>query len=251
MGSAGVRLAKVCLEMGGKNPLVVCDDADLDVAAEAAVLSAFSNAGQRCASGSRIIVFDDVYDDFRERLLRRTNALRVGPTNEDDFGPLISERQLVGILGAVGRAVAAGQARLLCGGHRIEDAEHASGFYLAPTVLEDAAPNAEVSRDELFGPVTCLYRVNGFEEALALANDTHYGLTAAIHTRNLHRSEEFRERCRAGVVSINGPTYGSEPHLPFGGLNESGNGFREAGTEVLDVYSEWKTVYVKHDPGRV
>ncbi len=248
---AGARLAKVCLELGGKNPLVVCDDADLDVAVDAAVRSAFSNAGQRCASGSRIIVFETVYDEFRRRMIERTAALRVGPNDEDDLGPVISERQLTAIVGSIESAVRDDGVTVLCGGGRLDDADHAAGYYVAPTILEDASPEARISRDEVFGPVTCLYRVDDFEAALAMANDTRFGLTAAIHTRSIHRAEVFRTRIRSGVVSINGATYGSEPHMPFGGLNDSGTGWREAGTEALDVYSDWKTVYVQHDPDQV
>jgi acyl-CoA reductase-like NAD-dependent aldehyde dehydrogenase len=248
---AGARLAKVCLELGGKNPFVVCDDADLDAAARAATLSAFSNAGQRCASGSRILVFDRVYDDFRARLLARTAALRVGPHDDDDLGPVINGTHLHNILAMVDRAVRSGQVSLAAGGYRLETAAHADGYYMAPTILEDARPDAEVSQEELFGPVTCLYRVSGFEAALRLANDTSFGLTAAVHTRSIHRAEVFRDRCRAGVISINGPTYGSEPHMPFGGLKNSGNGFREAGTEALDVYSDWKSIYTQHDPSQL
>lgn len=248
--TAGERLAKVCLELGGKNPLVVCDDADLDEAAQAALLSAFSNAGQRCASGSRIIVFDGVYDDFRTRFLERTASLRLGPNDDDDLGPVINERQLTSILGAVERATHTDGVTLAMGGTRLTDPAHVRGYYVAPTVLENVRADAGISRDEVFGPVTCLYRVGDFDEAIRMANDTRFGLTAAIHTASIHRAEVFRERVRSGVVSINGPTYGSEPHLPFGGLKDSGNGFREAGTEVLDVYSDWKTVYVRHDPDK-
>jgi acyl-CoA reductase-like NAD-dependent aldehyde dehydrogenase len=246
--TAGERLAKVCLELGGKNPLVVCDDADLDLAVDAAVLSAFSNAGQRCASGSRLLIFDAVYDDFRARFLERTGLLRLGPNDDDDLGPVINERQLTSILGAVERATQQDGVTVACGGTRLTDDGHARGYYVAPTVLENARPDAGISRDEVFGPVTCLYRVRDFDHAIEMANDTRFGLTAAIHTRSIHRAEVFRERVRSGVVSINGPTYGSEPHMPFGGLRDSGNGFREAGTEALDVYSDWKTVYVRHDP---
>ena len=249
--AAGGRLAKVCLELGGKNPFVVCDDADLEAAVDAAVLSAFSNAGQRCASGSRLVVFDSIYDEFRRLFLDRTAALRLGPGDDDDLGPVISERQMLAILEAVERAVREDGVTRLHGGVRVEDPAHVGGYYVAPTVLENARPDARISRDEVFGPVTCLYRVDGFEDAMRMANDTEFGLTAAIHTGSIHRAEVFRDRCRAGVISINGPTYGSEPHMPFGGLKNSGNGFREAGTEVLDVYSDWKSVYVKHDPGRV
>jgi aldehyde dehydrogenase (NAD+) len=243
---AGERLAKVCLELGGKNPLVVCDDADLDKAAEAAVLSAFSNAGQRCAAGSRLIVFDAVYDEFRSRLVERTSAQRVGPDDEHDFGPAINERQLESMLSAVERAREAG-AIVVTGGERLDR----PGFYLAPTIVEGVDAEDEISRTELFGPVTTLHRVGGFEEALAAANASPYGLTAAIWTRSLDRGHEFAHRVAAGGVQVNGPTYGFEPHVPFGGLKDSGTGWREPGTEALDVYSDWKTVYVTHDPAAV
>jgi aldehyde dehydrogenase (NAD+) len=122
---------------------------------------------------------------------------------------------------------------------------------MQPTVLENVAPDDEISQTELFGPITCLYRVKDFDEAVTLANGTDFGLTGAIHTLNSHRIEEFIVRYRAGLVSINGPTYGAGPHMPFGGVKNSGNGFREPGTEALDVYCEWKTVVVNHDPARV
>lgn len=239
---AGERLAKVCLELGGKNPLVVCDDADLERAADAAVLSAFSNAGQRCAAGSRLIVFDAVYDRFRELLLERTRALRVGPGDDDDLGPVINERQLEAMLAAISRARAAG-ATVLDGGERLDR----PGFFLQPTIVEEPPADADVARKELFGPITTLHRVSGFQEALALANSTSYGLTAAIWTRSIHRGQEFVRGVVAGGVQVNGPTYGFEPHVPFGGERDSGTGWREPGTEALDVYSDWKTVYVTHD----
>ncbi len=245
---AGERLAKVSLELGGKNPLVVCDDADLENAVKWALLSAFSNAGQRCASGSRLIVFDAVYNEFRDRLVERTQALRVGPGDDDDFGPVINERQLNNMLGAVERARASG-ARILTGGHRLTDPDHAHGFYLAPTLVEAAAPEAEISVTELFGPIACLYRARDFAEALRLANDSPYGLTASIHTRNVNRALEFCHQVQAGVAVVNAGTYGSEPHMPFGGVKQSGNGSREPGTEALDVYSNLKDIYLVVDPG--
>ena len=243
---AGERLAKVCLELGGKNPLVVCDDANLERSAEAAALSAFSNAGQRCAAGSRLIVFDTVYDRFRELLVERAQAQKVGPDDEHDFGPVINERQLEHMLVAVERAKAAG-ATVVTGGERLDR----PGFYLAPTVVEGAATDSEISCTELFGPITTLHRVEGFEEALAVANASPYGLTAAVWTASIHRGQEFVRRIVAGGVQVNGPTYGFEPHVPFGGQRDSGTGWREPGTEALDVYSDWKTVYVTHDPASV
>jgi alpha-ketoglutaric semialdehyde dehydrogenase len=247
---AGERLAKVCLELGGKNPFVVCDDADLDRAAEAAALSAYSNAGQRCASGSRLIVFDAVYDDFVSRLVERTTAQRVGPGDEHDFGPVINERQLEAMLAAVERARGAG-ARVLAGGERLSGDGRERGFYMAPTLIEGAPLDSEIACTELFGPIATLHRVRDFEEALAAANASPYGLTAAIWTASVHRGQEFVARIQSGVASVNGPTYGSEPHMPFGGVRDSGTGWREAGTEAIDVYSDLKTVYVNHDPSRV
>ncbi len=222
--TAARRLAKVCLELGGKNALVVCDDADLAGAVKWALASAFSNAGQRCAAASRIVVFDSVYDEFRQRFLAEAA--------ECDPGPVISEE-------AARRLVAAGAKRL-----------DRPGFWIAPTVLEGVMPDADISCEELFGPVTILYRVAGFDEAVELVNDSPYGLTAAIHTQSLHRAMTFAERAQAGVVVVNGGTHGSEPHMGFGGVKQSGTGWREAGVEALDVYSEWKYVNLIADPAK-
>jgi aldehyde dehydrogenase (NAD+) len=241
-------LAKVCLELGGKNPLVVCDDADLPLAVEHAVASAFIDAGQRCAAGSRLIVFDAVYDAFRDALVARAKKVKVGSGADDDCGPVVTRASLDRLLKSVDAAVSRG-ARVLTGGHPV--ASLAPGYYMEPTILDQVSHDDEISQQELFGPVTCLYRVAGFDEALRLANATAFGLTGAIHTSNAHRIEQFISRYRAGLVSINGPTYGAGPHMPFGGVKNSGNGFREPGTESLDVYCEWKTIVVNHDPQRV
>lgn len=244
---AGQRLAKVSLELGGKNALVVCDDADLENAAKWVLLSAFSNAGQRCAAGSRIIIFEAVYDQFCAMLVDRTRKLRVGPADTDDLGPVINEEQLACMLSNVELARQKG-AVILTGGHRLTDPEHGGGFYMAPTLIENVGPHDEISTAELFGPITCLYRARDFTEALALANDSPYGLTACIHTRSLHRAIQFTEKVQTGVAVVNAGTYGSEPHMPFGGSKQSGNGSREPGTEALDVYSDLKDVYISIDP---
>jgi aldehyde dehydrogenase (NAD+) len=248
--TAGRRLAKICLELGGKNPLIVCDDADLKNAVTWTVGSAFSNAGQRCASGSRIIVFDAVYERFTAMLVEATAALKVGTADTDDYGPVINEDQMRGMLASVERAVAAG-ASVLTGGKRLAGAPYGDGFFVAPTILERVGPRDEISRSELFGPITCLYRVRDFEEAMALANDSPFGLTASIHTQNINRAMTFLNRIQSGVAVVNGGTYGSEPHMPFGGLRQSGNGWREAGTQALDVYSDLKTIYINHNPNNV
>jgi aldehyde dehydrogenase (NAD+) len=233
--TAGRRLAKVCLELGGKNALVVCDDADLDAAVQWALASAFSNAGQRCASASRLVVFDRVYDAFRDRLLAGVREL--------DPQPVISRESMERISAAVERSVDDG-AHLLVGGERLDR----PGWFFAPTVVEEAAADAEISREELFGPVTILYRVRDLEEAIELVNASAYGLTAAIHTASVHRAMCFAERVQAGVVVVNAGTHGSEPHMGFGGVKDSGTGWREAGVEALDVYSDLKVVNLVTDP---
>jgi aldehyde dehydrogenase (NAD+) len=248
--TAGKRLAKTCLELGGKNPLIVCDDADLPNAVTWTLGSAFSNAGQRCAAGSRILVFDAVYDRFKQMLIEATSTLKVGTADTDDYGPVINEGQMQNMLASVERARAAG-ATVLTGGQRLGGAGYDGGFFVAPTIVEHAGANDEISRTELFGPITILYRVKGFDEAIAIANDSPFGLTASIHTQNVNRAMSFIGRIQAGVAVVNGGTYGSEPHLPFGGLRQSGNGWREAGTQALDVYSDLKTVYINHNPSQV
>lgn len=241
------RLAKISVEAGGKNPLVVCDDADLEKAASDAVAAAFVDAGQRCAAASRIIVFDKVYEKFKKLFLAKVAKLKVGVSAGDDFGAIISEKRLQEILKAVRGAVKR-KAVVLIGGERLQDEAHRGGYFMAPTVLERVSPHEEISQKELFGPVTILYRVKNFDEALRLANDSQFKLTGAIHTQSIHRAQEFMRRYQAGVVRVNGPTHGSEPHMSFGGLGLSGNGWREPGTKALDFYSEWKQISIDHDP---
>lgn len=248
--AAAPRFARISLELGGKNALVVCDDADLENAAKWVLLSAFSNAGQRCASASRVIVFDGVYEKFRDLLVEKTKKLRVGPSDEDDFGPVINENQLNNMLSVVQRAREQG-ANVLVGGERLGDDARRNGFYISPTFLDGIDPHHEISECELFGPVGILYRVKDFEEALALTNDSPYGLTASIHTRSIHRALRFCEKAQTGVVVVNAGTYGSEPHMPFGGRKQSGNGSREPGTEALNIYSELKDLYINIDPSQL
>jgi alpha-ketoglutaric semialdehyde dehydrogenase len=229
---AGRRLAKVVLELGGKNALVVCDDADLDRAIEWSLASAFSNAGQRCAAASRLVVFEAVYNEFRERFADGARSY--------DTGPLISEASLERILAELDGANVVG------GGERLDR----PGWWLAPTVVEDVSADARISETELFGPVAILYRVNDLEEAISLVNASPYGLTSAVHTASLHRAMRFADEVEAGVVVINGGTHGSEPHMGFGGVKQSGTGWREAGIEALDVYTDWKYVNLISDPAK-
>jgi aldehyde dehydrogenase (NAD+) len=233
---AGRRLAKTCLEMGGKNALVVCDDADLGRAVEWTLASAFSNAGQRCAAASRVVVFDRVYDEFRTRLLAGIDAL-------EPPGPVISEASMERILDAVATARDEG-AVIVRGGER----GGTSGWHVAPTVVEGLSPDAPLACEELFGPVAALFRVGDLDEAIALANESPYGLTSAIHTASVHRAMRFAEQVAAGVVVVNAGTHGSEPHMGFGGVRQSGTGWKEAGVEALDVYSETQYVNLVVDP---
>jgi len=237
----GRRLARVSLELGGKNPFIVCDDADLDQAVHWASLSAFSNAGQRCAAGSRIIVFKNVYESFRDKLVTKAQSLKLGVSAECDLGPVVNKRQQQNILTAIETAKAEG-GRILCGGSARSNAALAKGYYIQPTVIEGLQPTAELSCKEVFGPVVTLHAAENLTEALNMANASEYGLTAAIHTRNVDRAMWFAQRVKAGVANINLGTFGSEPHMPFGGFGASGNGTREPGVEALDVYSELKNI---------
>lgn len=241
------RLCRVSLELGGKNPLVVCDDADVELAVHWAALSAFSNAGQRCASGSRLIVTDGIHDRFVAALVERAEALRLGPDDGHDLGAVITEASLARILAAVEAAAGRGQ-RVLTGGRRVDDDAHRGGNYLAPTVVAMHDVDDPLSEDELFGPVAQVYRARDYAHALELANRSRYGLTAAIHTRDYATVQHFVRHVRAGMAVVNGGTFGSEPHLPFGGRGDSGNGTREPGTEALDVYTSLKTMHLWAQP---
>lgn len=247
---AGRRLARVSLELGGKNPFVVCDDADIDQGVHWATLSAFSNAGQRCAAGSRIIVFKSVYAEFREKLVAKARGLELGVTAGCDLGPVVNKRQQQSILAAIENAKMQG-GRILCGGDAPTEPDLAQGYYIQPTVIDGLATSAEQSCKEIFGPVVTLHAVDDLVQALQLANGTEYGLTAAIHTRNVDRAMWFAQRVKAGVANVNLGTYGSEPHMPFGGFGASGNGTREPGVEALDVYSELKNISFLVRPGEV
>ncbi len=237
----GSRLARVSLELGGKNPFVVCDDANLDQAVHWAALSAFSNAGQRCAAGSRILVFKSVYEKFRDQLIAKANSLKLGTSQGCDLGPVVNLRQHQNILSSIENAKTQGGI-VLCGGGVPNDPELFGGYYIQPTLIDGLSVSADLSCKEIFGPVATLHPVNDLKEALTISNSTDYGLTAAIHTQNVDRALWFVQRVKAGVANVNLGTFGSEPHMPFGGYGASGNGTREPGVEALDVYSETKNI---------
>lgn len=247
---AGRRLTKISLELGGKNAFIVCDDADLEKATTWAVASAFSNAGQRCAAGSRFIIMSSVYDAFLAKFVEKTKGLKLGVDDDCALGPVINARQRDNILAAVAQAKKDG-ATVHCGGGRATGHGLDMGFYIEPTIIHGAAPETDISRLELFGPVANLYRVETFAEAVAMANNSPYGLTACIHTQSFDRAWTFAREIRTGVAVVNAGTFGSEPHMPFGGLRASGNGTREPGTEALDIYTELKDIYLITEPSRL
>jgi aldehyde dehydrogenase (NAD+) len=241
----GKRMIRCSLELGGKNPFAVCDDADIETAVNWALLSAFSNAGQRCASGSRIIVMKNVYSKFKELLIQKTKSLKLGVGEDDDLGPLVSERHLNFVLSIISEAKKEGT-KILTGGSRLDSQQR--GYYLEPTVFEETNPNSKLAQTEVFGPITSLFVANDFEDLCNLALNSSYGLTAAIHTTNINRALEFSKKIKAGMVQVNAGTYGSEPHFPFGGSGLSGNGTREPGLEAVELYSQIKNICINVNP---
>lgn len=241
--AASNRRAKVQCELGGKNPLVVLDDADLDAAVTTAIEGAFRNAGQKCTATSRVILQSGIRRAFTERFVERAKALSVGdPADASNFvGPVVDERQYEKVLGYIRTGVAEG-ATLLCGG---ETRRNTEGYYVEPTVFDNVGRDTTIARDEIFGPVVALFGVATLDEAIALANDTEHGLSASICTTNLLSAHAFVAQAESGVASVNLPTAGVELQAPFGGTKASGLGVKEQGRPVLDFYTELRTVYMK------
>jgi aldehyde dehydrogenase (NAD+) len=242
---AADKIKRVSLELGGKNPLIVLDDADLDLVEDGAVWAAFGTTGQRCTATSRLIVQRGAARELTERIVARARALRVGNglDPETQMGPLINQRALEKVLGYIEVGQREG-ARLLCGGRRLSDGPHAHGFFVEPTVFAGVRRDMRIAREEIFGPVLSIIEVDSYEEAIAVANDVDYGLSAAIYTRDINVAYRAMRDLESGIVYINAPTIGAEIHLPFGGVKATGNGHREAGPQMLDAFSEWKSVYV-------
>ncbi|HEY9803388.1 MAG TPA: aldehyde dehydrogenase family protein [Leptolyngbyaceae cyanobacterium] len=236
---------RVCLEMGGKNAQVVMEDADLELALDGALWGAFGTTGQRCTATSRLILHRDIKEKFTAMLLERTSQLRLGAGTEanTDIGPIINNRQLQRVHEYMNIAREEG-AKILIGGEIAADGQLAQGYFFQPTILDKVTPDMRVAREEIFGPVVALIEVSTFEEAIAILNDTKYGLSSSIYTRDINRAFAAMRDIEAGITYINGPTIGAEVHLPFGGVKQTGNGHREAGTTALDVFTEWKSVYV-------
>ncbi len=235
------RLAKVSIEAGGKNAMVVCADADLERAAEFAAASILVDNGQRCAATSRLIIFGDIYETFMEKLLTRIDSMKIGPEADANIGALISSARRDAVLAACTEAVARG-AKIVRGGHALTGGAYGNGYFMEPTVLEAVDPSDAIAQTELFGPVVIAFRVRSIGEAIAIANNSPYRLASAIHTKNQAHIDAFSRAHRTGVLRVNGPTFGSEPHMPFGGPGLSGNGWREPGAEALNFYADLRQV---------
>jgi acyl-CoA reductase-like NAD-dependent aldehyde dehydrogenase len=236
---------KVHLEMGGKNAIMIMDDANLELALEGCLWGGFGTTGQRCTAASRVIVHESVHDRFVERFVERASALRVGDGLDPatQMGPSISEKQIQKVMGYVEIGKQEG-ATLACGGRRLTSGAHANGFFHEPTIFTDVTRSMRIAREEIFGPVVSVIKCGSTDEAVSIANDVAYGLSCAIYTQDINRAFTAMRDVYTGIFYVNAPTIGAEVHLPFGGTKATGNGHREAGLAALDVFSEWKSVYV-------
>ncbi len=236
---------KVHLEMGGKNVIMVMDDANLDLAVEGALWGGFGTSGQRCTAASRVVVHENVYGAFLDRFVARAKALKVGDGLVDgtQMGPSVSEGQLATVRMYVEIGKHEG-ATLACGGRALTDGSYAKGFFHEPTIFADVKPSMRIAQEEIFGPVVSVIRCKSYDEAVAIGNGVQYGLSASIYTQDVNRAFAAMRDLYTGIFYVNAPTIGAEVHLPFGGTKATGNGHREAGTAALDVFSEWKSIYV-------
>jgi len=247
MRNAADGLKRIHLELGGKNAIIVLDDADLDLAVDGIVWSAFGTSGQRCTAASRIIVHERVYDDLAKRLVDAVEGMTLGPGWEDDtdIGPVINEAALEKIHSYTQIGIDEG-AKLLTGGEIANDGDLGKGFYYRPTLFGDVKPDMRIAQEEIFGPTTALIPVQDADEAIGVSNGVRYGLSSSIFTRDVNRAFRAMRDLEAGITYVNAGTIGAEVHLPFGGVKETGNGHREAGQAALDVFTEWKSVYVDY-----
>jgi aldehyde dehydrogenase (NAD+) len=236
---------RISLEMGGKNAIIVMDDADVDLAVDGAIWGGFGTTGQRCTAASRVILHKDVYDTFVEKFVSRARALRIGNgmDPDTDMGPCVNESQLHRVEKYVQIGKEEG-ARLLCGGYRLEDGILSRGYFYAPTIFGEVDRKMRIAQEEIFGPVVSVLRAKDLDEAIEICNDSIYGLSSALYTRNVNDAFRAMRDIYTGITYINSSTIGAETHLPFGGTRQTGNGHREGGPAVLDLYTEWKTIYV-------
>ena len=241
------RLKHVHLELGGKNAIIVMEDADLDLALDGILWSAFGTTGQRCTAASRVIVHESVHDALVSGLVEGAEALRLGPGWEDetDVGPVINGAALEKIHSYTQIGIDEG-ATLLTGGEIASEGDIAKGFYYRPTIFSGVDPEMRIAQEEIFGPTLSVIRVSSEEEAVRVSNGIRFGLSSSIFTRDVNRAFRAMRDLQAGITYINAGTIGAEVHLPFGGVKETGNGHREAGQAALDVFTEWKSVYVDY-----
>jgi alpha-ketoglutaric semialdehyde dehydrogenase len=249
VASACAERNAICsLEMGGKNAIIVMDDADVDNAIEGAVWGAFGTSGQRCTASSRLIVHKKVYRQFAKKLVERARALRVGNGADRavEVGPVINAEAVHKIMSYIDIGQHEDGATLACGGHHLTKGDYARGYYIEPTVFTDVEPSMRIAQEEIFGPVTSVIPTNSLDEAIEIANGVRYGLSAAIYTQDVNRAFHAMNETYTGIFYVNSSTIGAEVHLPFGGTKGTGNGHREAGTQVLETFSEWKSVYIDY-----
>ena len=254
----GKRIAEVCgktlkrcsLELGGKNAQIVMEDADLGLALEGVLWGAFGTSGQRCTATSRLILHERIHDEFMARLVDRANNLKVGDGLDEanEMGPCVSEAQRKSVQGYVEIGIKEG-ATLACGGKALTDAAHKKGWFYAPTIFSEVLPGMTIAREEIFGPVLSVLKARDIDEAVRILNNTVYGLSSAVYTRDINRAFRAIDDIEAGITYVNAPTIGAECHLPFGGVKETGNGHREGGWTAFDIFSELKTVYIDYSGG--
>src|SRR5256886_1473584 len=252
----GQRVASACaernaicsLEMGGKNAIMVMEDADIDNAVEGSIWGAFGTSGQRCTASSRLIVHKKVYKKFNQQLVERTKALRIGNGADPkvDVGPVVNADAVEKIMSYVDIGQNEDGATLACGGRHLTKGDYANGYFIEPTIFTDVTPDMRIAQEEIFGPVTSVIPAKSLDDAIEIANGVQYGLSAAIYTQDINRAFHAMNDIYTGIFYINASTIGAEVHLPFGGTKATGHGHREAGTQVLDIFSEWKSVYVDY-----
>ncbi len=244
---AGKMIKKIGLELGGKNVIIIMDDADLNLALDGVIWGAFGTAGQRCTATSRVIVHEKVYSKFEKMLLKRTRKLTLGnPLDKKiDIGPIVNEKQRERIHNYVKIGKEKDKAKLLIGGEKYEHPEY-KGFFYKPTIFSNVTKEMIIAQEEIFGPVVCLMKAKNYEDAIDIANSTKYGLSSAIYTKDITKAFKAMKDLNFGLTYINSSTIGSEVHLPFGGTKHTGNGTREAGIEGIYEFSETKTIYVDY-----
>src|SRR6266436_5021551 len=240
-------LKRVSLELGGKNAQIVLEDADLDLALEGALWGAFGTTGQRCTATSRLILHRDIKKELTDMLVARAEKIKIGDGLDEnvEMGPLINHaaREKVHRYVQIGKEEGA---RLLIGGSIYVEGKWIDGYFYRPTIFDQVTATMRIAQEEIFGPVLSIIKVKSFDEAIEVLNGTPYGLSSSIYTRDVERCFRAMRDIEAGITYVNGPTIGAEVHLPFGGIKDTGNGHREAGTTVYDIFSEWKSIYVDY-----